>query len=55
MRGGRVKSLDFDERALEILKERANAQALGNIECVKANVHDRDSERKLMLLLEGTF
>lgn len=45
-RGGRVTSLDFDGQALMTLKERANAEALGNIECVKGNVHDWDSERR---------
>ncbi|HEY7307636.1 MAG TPA: methyltransferase domain-containing protein [Bryobacteraceae bacterium] len=45
-RGGRVTSLDFDGQALKTLKERAEAEALGNIECVKGNVHDWDSGRR---------
>jgi len=45
-RGGRVTSLDFDGQALMTLKERANAEALGNIECVEGNVHNWNSERR---------
>lgn len=45
-RSGRVTSLDFDERALETLKNRARAELLGNIECVEGNIHDWDSERR---------
>lgn len=45
-RSGRVTSLDFDGRALEVLKERASAEVLGNIECVESNVHEWNSGRK---------
>jgi ubiquinone/menaquinone biosynthesis C-methylase UbiE len=40
---GRVTSLDFDGQALKTLKDRANAEVLGNIACVEGNVHDWDS------------
>jgi ubiquinone/menaquinone biosynthesis C-methylase UbiE len=42
-RSGRVTSLDFDGWALQRLKARANAEVLGNIECIEGNVHDWDS------------
>jgi ubiquinone/menaquinone biosynthesis C-methylase UbiE len=45
-RSGRVTSLDFDGSALETLKERASAEALGNIECIEGNVHDWDAPDK---------
>jgi ubiquinone/menaquinone biosynthesis C-methylase UbiE len=45
-RSGRVTSLDFDGRALEILKERASSEGLNNIDCCEGNVHDWDSRSR---------
>ena len=45
-RGGSVTSLDLDGRALEILRERARAEALNNIECIEGNVHEQSSVRR---------
>lgn len=45
-RGGRITALDFDERALEMLRDRASAEMLSNIECVAGDIHDWHSERR---------
>ena len=45
-RRGRVTSLDFDGQALNIVKERASAEKLTNIECIEGSVQDWNAGRR---------